>query len=135
MDKLKNSKLLGIIGNAVLLVGTFLPMYTISFFGISSSVSYVQGDGIFVIILSIIALLMIFADKLAEKVPFFSKLTNPKLTLIPTAISAILLVIAITSVAGSGYGSLFSFGIGFYLMIIGLVAAVVYPFLYKGESK
>lgn len=133
MDKIRNSKILGIVGNAVLLVGTFLPMYTVSLFGISQSISYVQGDGIFVILLAVIALLMIFADKLADKVAFFGKLTNPKLTLIPTAISAILLIIAVTSVSSTGYGSLFSFGIGFYLMIIGLVAAAVYPFLYKGE--
>ena len=135
MDKLKNTKLLGIIGNALVLVGTFLPMYTISLFGISKSVSFIQGEGVFVTILTVISLLIIFADKLSDKVPFFEKLTNQKLTLVTSAISAIVLIITVSRVSGTGYGSLFSFGFGFYLLIIGLIAAVAYPLLYKGENK
>ena len=140
MDYLKNSKILGICGNALLAIGVFLPMVSVSVFGISQSVSYISGDGIFVLILSIIALVMIFADKLEDKVPFFAKLKNPKLTLVTTAISAILLIIDtlnVSKVTGGVAGSLASvnFGIGFWIMIIGVVAAAVYPFLYKGENN
>lgn len=137
MDYLKNSKILGIVGNALVAVGCFLPFISVSVFGISQSASYIQGDGVFVLILSIIALVMIFADKLVEKVPFLEKVRNPKLTLIPTAISAILVVIAIvnsTSAGGLGGGLVnVSFGFGFWMIVIGLVASAAYPFLYKGE--
>lgn len=135
MEKLKNTKILGIVGNALLLIGTFLPMFVVSFLGLSQSVSFIQGaDGVIVALLSIASLLIIFADKLSSKVPFFEKLTNQKLTLVTTAISAILLIIAVSSVSKS-YGSLTSFGFGFYVMILGLVGAIAYPFLYKGENK
>ncbi len=136
MEKLKSTKILGILGNALIGVGTLLPLYTVSVFGLSQSVSYIQGsDGIVVLILAIVALIMIFADKLEDKVAFFGKLKNPKLTLIPVAISALLLIISVSQVSGSGYGAFFSFGIGFWLLVIGLVAAVVYPFLYKGDAN
>ena len=137
MDYLKNSKILGIVGNALVAVGCFLPFVSVSVFGISQSASYIQGDGAFVLILSIIALVMIFADKLVDKVPFLEKVKNPKLTLIPTALSAILVIIAVvnsTSAGGLGGGLVnVSFGFGFWMIVVGLVASAVYPFLYKGE--
>lgn len=147
MDKImsfvKEKKYLGMLGNALLIIGVFLPFVSVSvsLFGISqsTSVSYIQGDGIFVLILAIISLLMIFADKLSEKVAFFGKLVNPKLTLIPTAISIILLIIDVSNSSGAAsiYSSLasVSLGFGFWIMVIGLVALVAYPFLYKGDSK
>ena len=90
MEKIKGTKILGIIGNLILAVAVFLPVLTVSvsLFGISQSqsISYIQGDGIFVLILAIVNLLIIFADKLSEKVAFMKKLSNQKFTLIPTAI-------------------------------------------------
>ncbi|MBR3003233.1 MAG: hypothetical protein IKF38_06770 [Clostridia bacterium] len=140
MSKIKDTKILGIVGNALLAVGTLLPMVSVSVFGISQSVSYISGDGIFVLILSIIALLMIFADKLSAKVAFFDKLTNPKLTLIPTALSALLLIIDTANVSSKLGGvntslANISFGFGFWVMILGVIAAAAYPFLFKGENK
>ena len=69
MEKIKGTKILGIIGNLILAVAVFLPVLTVSvsLFGISQSqsISYIQGDGIFVLILAIVNLLIIFADKLS----------------------------------------------------------------------
>lgn len=142
MSLVKEKKYLGMIGNALLIIGVFLPFVTVtvSLFGISQSqsISYIQGDGIFVLILAAISLLMIFADKLAPKVAFFAKLVNPKLTLIPTVISVLLLIIDVSNSSGaaSTYSSLasVSLGFGFWIMVIGVIALVAYPFLYKGDS-
>lgn len=138
MDKLKNTKILGIAGNALLLVGTFLPMFS----ALGISISYVAkgGDGILVFFLAIISLLIVFADKIKSNIPFFEKLTNQKLTLIPSIISAILIIInafSINSQSGNILGAIIkpTLGFGFYVMVIGLVAAIAYPFVYKGENK
>ena len=143
MSYVKEKKYLGILGNALLILGVFLPFVSVSvsFLGVSQSqsVSYIQGDGIFVLILAVISLLMIFADKLSEKVPFFGKFVNPKLTLIPTVISIILLIIDVSNATGSAsiYGALaqISLGFGFFVIVLGLIALVAYPFLYKGDSS
>lgn len=143
MEKIKGTKILGIIGNLILAV--FLPVLTVSvsLFGISQSqsISYIQGDGIFVLILAIVNLLIIFADKLSEKVAFMKKLSNQKFTLIPTAIVVILLIVLISGKSSAigqlgSYASLanISYGIGFWLLWIGAVISAIYPFLYKGNE-
>jgi len=138
MEKLKNTKILGIIGNVLLIIAVFLPIYSVSILGYTQSVSYIQGDGVIVLILAIVNLVLIFADKIGEKVEFFKKLTNPKFTLIPTAIIAIMLIMLSTSFSSSGLSSLGSMGglsIGFWLLWVGVVVAAIYPFLYKGEDS
>lgn len=56
MEKLKNTKLLGIIGVVVTIIGLFLPFATVTAkaFGIkhSESITYIQADGIYVLILA-----------------------------------------------------------------------------------
>lgn len=143
MEKIKGTKILGIIGNLILAVAVFLPVLTVSvsLFGITKSISYIQGDGIFVLILAIVNLLIIFADKLSEKVAFMKKLSNQKFTLIPTAIIVILLIVLISGKSSAigqlgSYASLanISYGIGFWLLWIGAVISAIYPFLYKGNE-
>lgn len=145
MEKIKGTKILGIIGNLILAVAVFLPVLTVSvsLFGISQSqsISYIQGDGIFVLILAIVNLLIIFADKLSEKVAFMKKLSNQKFTLIPTAIVVILLIVLISGKSSAigqlgSYASLanISYGIGFWLLWIGAVISAIYPLLYKGNE-
>lgn len=139
MEKLKNTKLLGIIGTVLTIIGLFLPFATVSasFLGYkaSESVSFMEGDGVFVLILTIISLLIIFSDMLANKVAFFGKLSKPKLVLIPTVISIIILIfdMANASEAIGGLGGLVkvSYGFGTWVMWIGLIATAVFPFLYK----
>ena len=81
MEKIKGTKILGIIGNLILAVAVFLPVLTVSvsLFGISQSqsISYIQGDGIFVLILAIVNLLIIFAD--IRKSCFYEKIIKPKI--------------------------------------------------------
>lgn len=142
MEKLKTTKILGIVGNIILAVAVFLPLMTVSvsFLGISQSqsMSYIEGDGVFVLILAIINLVLIFADKISDKVAFFKKLINPKITLIPTALILIILIVLTTNGASSlgAYASLanISFGIGYWLLWIGVIASAAYPFLYKENT-
>lgn len=145
MEKIKGTKILGIVGNIILAVAVFLPVLTVSvsLFGISQSqsLSYIQGDGVFVLILAILNLVIIFADKISSKVAFMKKLENQKFTLIPTAIVAILLIVlAVNGTSSLGeLGQLaslanVSFGIGFWLLWVGTILSAIYPFLYKGNT-
>lgn len=56
-----------------------------------------------------------------------------KFTLIPTVIAA--LVIVYDAYNMSDYSSRVSFGLGFYLAIIGAILSIAYPFLYKGTES
>lgn len=142
MEKLTKTKLLGIVGAIVTIIGVFLPFATVSAnilgYKASESVSFIEGDGIFVLILSIVALLMLFSNMLANKVAFFGKLSKPKLVLIPTVLSIIVLVYDMIN-AGEVVGELgglvkVSYGIGTWVMWIGLIATAIFPFVYKGEE-
>lgn len=147
MEILREKRYLGMLGNVLILVGTFLPLMTItvSFLGVSQSqsLSYIQaGAPAYITILCTIAsLLMVFSDFLESKVPFFGKFQNQKLTLIPTGISAALLILNVMNYSSSNASALISslgkstWAIGFWVMIVGFVVAAVYPFLYKGSNK
>ena len=140
MEILKTKKYLGIAGNALLIIGLFLPFISapsaalniLAAFGVPTSF-IASGVGILILILSLASLAIIFADKLADKVPALSKLDNQKYTLIPTAISGFIVLSNVFNAlpnlkAGIGLG------IGIWICIIGIVACAAYPFLYKGEN-
>ena len=138
MDKvlsvLKNTKILGIIGAILLIIGNFFTFASVKVLWVEQSVSFIEGNGVFVLILGILALLIIFIDFILSKIPegklkFLFKLRNQKIVLIPAIISAIILFID-----GSESFELGSAGLGFYLLLIGVIALVIYPFLYKGDK-
>jgi len=143
MEILKTKKYLGMVGNILTLVGTFLPFcsITVSLFGVSAggaTLSLISGApfwGILVLAASIFALLVIFSDKLADKVPVFAKLQNQKFALFAAIVSAVAVIINALSLPGStgGLGTI-SLGFGFWLMVIGVVASVAYPIIYKGDK-
>ena len=143
MGILKEKRYLGMVGNILTLVGVFLPFcsITVSLFGVSAggaTLSLIGGApfwGILVLAASIFALLVIFSDKLAAKVPFFEKLQNQKFALYAAIVSAVAVIINALSLPGStgGLGTI-SLGFGFWLMVIGVVASVAYPIIYKGDK-
>ncbi|MBO6232482.1 MAG: hypothetical protein J6N78_00205 [Clostridia bacterium] len=143
MEILKTKKYLGMIGTALVIVGLFLPFASISvsLFGVSAgstSISLFSGAPFYAILVlacSILSLLVIFSDKLADKAAFFEKLKNQKIVAIASIVSAVLVIINAVSVPGSagGFGKV-SLGFGFWIIVVGLVAAIAYPFLYKGEN-
>ena len=138
MDKvlsvLKNSKILGIVGAILLIIGNFFSFATVKMFWVEESVSFIEGDGVFVLISGIISLLIIFIDFILSKIPegklkFLFKLRNQKIVLIPAIISAIILFID-----GRNAFDVGSAGLGFYLLLIGIIALVIYPFVYKEDK-
>lgn len=99
--------------SAINIIACFLPFATVSFLGLSSSVSWIEGDGIIAIICVVVACILTFINK---KV----------FALIPAVIN--LLVIVYDCISGAGvsadigdYGSV-GLGIGAYLA---LLAAIV----------
>jgi len=139
MDKvlsiLKNSKIPGIVGAILLIVGNFFSFYTISFFGISSSVNLISStQGKLILLLGLFALVIIFIDFIISKIPegkadFLKKLRNQKLTLVSSIASAILLFLATN---GDTYG-IAKLAFGFYVILIGIIALATYGIFYKGE--
>lgn len=138
MDKvlsvLKSTKILGIVGSILLIIGTLFPFYTVSFLGIKASVKLIENTtGKIMLIVGIISLAMIFIDFIISKIPegkatFLLNLRNQKLILIPAAIALILLIVSANQ---DTYG-LGKLAFGFYLLLIGIIALVAYPFMYKG---
>lgn len=139
MDKvlsvLKSTKILGIVGSILLIIGTLFPFYTVSFLGIKASVKLIESTtGKIMLIVGIISLAMIFIDFIISKIPegkatFLLNLRNQKLILIPAAIALILLIVSANQ---DTYG-LGKLAFGFYLLLIGIIALVAYPFMYKGK--
>lgn len=136
--------ILGLIGAIVTIIALFLPFakVTVSLLGITQSVSvkFIEGDGVIVLILTIIAIIMLFADLIASKLNggvanFFKKITNPKLILIPTIISAIILIVDSSNFESvtAQYGSfaVIEAGAGIVFMWIGLILTAVYSVMAK----
>lgn len=120
----KICKLLILIGAAVAILGCFLPYYTISAFGFSKSITYVNGDGggadgIIVIALVIVAIVAVFVNSKKLK----------KFAIVPVVVAFAISIYDMLQVkdAASGFGS---FGIGAYLVIFGLIACVIGHVLY-----
>ena len=94
-------------------VGTFLPCYSISLFGYTESVSYIEGDGIIVLIAAIVVIILAVFKK-------------EKFAVIPAAVSIICLIVLGVQIADLGIGNV---GFGVYMIWIGSIAAVVLPFV------
>ena len=138
MDKvlsiLKNTKILGIIGAILLIIGNFFTFASVKVLWVEQSVSFIEGDGVFVLISGIISLLIIFIDFILSKIPegklkFLFELRNQKFVLVPAIISAIILFID-----GRNAFDVGSAGLGFYLLLIGVITLIIYPFLFKEDK-
>lgn len=112
----KNAKWIGVAGCALILIGCFLPFATVSLFGISETISLFKSGalGIILIIAAIISGAIILLEK------------KPKLSLITSIISALLVILNVSN--AKSYSSMMKYGIGLYVVIIGLVIAIVIPF-------
>lgn len=135
-DKVMNTKILAVIGIACMILGTFFAYIT--FWGLSISLLK-YWEGYVIIIMAIANALIIFqtyAEKYMPKIfrgkfgQFLASIENQKVSLIPTAIVAILVIYLHTTVKSS----YISYGFGFYLELIGIISLVAYPFVYKGEA-
>lgn len=141
MDSFKKTKILGIIGNALIAVSVFLPVIanklgsqTANLMELTKAHSDALNMGIWILLLAIANFVIIFADKLSEQIPVLGKIANQKLTLIPTIVGGILAFVAINSLMSiPGASLVVAFSFGFWTLIAGYAIALIYPFLYKGE--
>jgi len=129
MDKVKKyCNYIGILGCLLLLIGNLFAFVTVNALGMSKSVKFVDGDGIFVIVASIVATVFIYLKK-------------GKWNYAPALISAAVAIYDVMDakdVAGS-VGSIVKvnvdYGIGFFLIMLGAIAVATYVFLYKVDDK
>lgn len=143
LEKLKNTKILAMIGVAGLFLGTIMPYVKISLFGYSQSlVLFDYWEGKVILFLAIANLLFIFKDVVEKYVPAMlnsglgrtiANLNNPKLSLIPTILSVVFMIYLHSSLdVSSDYAS---YGLGFYLLWIGAMSLVAYAVLYKNNCE
>ena len=131
--KFTKDKIVGIAGAALAAIGVFLPFVSASIIGYSVSVKYSEGDGIYVLFAIIAALVMLF---LIDK---WSKAKNTGLGLVGLAAGITLY----DGIIGGGkavkeikaLGGSVNLGIGFYIILVGIVALGVAFFLAKNEKK
>lgn len=111
--KAKSINIWVIIAAALMALGTLLPCYSVSFFGMSESMSYIEGDGVIIMIAAVAAAVLAIFKK-------------EKFACIPAAISVILLIYLCSEISKVGMGTI---GIGMYFMWLGSIATGVLPFI------
>lgn len=108
-----------IIAAIVLALGTLLPCYSIKTGLFSDSMSYIEGDGIFVLLAAI-------------AVGVLAAVRKEKFACIPAAIAIIVLIVFAVNMADakdSMFGGAIKTGIGVYVMWIGAIGSAVLPFV------
>lgn len=139
MEKLRNTKTLGVIGNILIIISLFCTWAVVGSesTGIKTTETFIHTkDGAVALILAIISLINIFAENISPK--FFKGLTNVKLTYISTIIQLLIVVNVLhgrLSISNTDKDIYVHFGLGFYLMCIGIVLLLVFPILYKKNNK
>ena len=138
MEIIKNKRILAVIGLVCLLFGTFLPYYTFSFFGITESISlWGYWEGKVVLILTIANTIFIFKDLIRKFIPQLlnsgigrmAEKSGAKLSLIPTIlIAGFVIYLFFRLDIDSEY---LKYGLGFYLLWIGIVALVAHAIFYR----
>ena len=139
MDKLKNTKILGAVGLGLMFVATFLPYAVTKYIAISVSL-FGYWEGKITLLVCFVNLLFVFKNYVKQYVPqlfengIAKSIENAKpiYSLIPTGISALLNIRLISQVMSYSY---ITFGIGFYLMILGILCMVGYAILYKEPEQ
>lgn len=117
----KNRMWIALGGLALAIIACFLPFAKVSVFGYSQTINYIDGgrDGIIVIIAAAVAGVLVFLKK-------------EKFSVIASGIGAIVTIYDIINVAkvagGSSFGGV-SISIGAILILVGLVVAIVMPFI------
>lgn len=142
MDKLKNTRILGAIGIVCLFFGTTLPYVTFKILGRSANITlWGYWEGKIMMILIIFNALFIFRDYVEKYIPqlFDSSIgrivknMNDKFAIMPTILIVIFAVYVYSRLnIASKY---MSFGIGFYILCLGVISLVLYTILYKKKEN
>ncbi len=105
------------IAAVIQVIACFLPFATVSVLGFSQSITWADGDGIFAIILAVLAAVMVFLNRNVTYI----------IAMVAAAINVILIIydgfIGYASELGD-YSGMVSRGAGIYIFIIGAIAMV-----------
>lgn len=142
MEKLKNTRILGLVGIICLFLGTVLPFIGSSKLKLWISL-YNYWEGKVVLVLILANTLFIFKDYVEKYAPqLFSKdfgvwikNANQKFVLIPTCIMGFLELYLMNTVGiFSRFAGVLDFGIGLYLSILGTICLFGHCFIYKNPN-
>lgn len=143
MEVIKNKRVLALVGIICLLVGTFLPYITFSFWGYSQSISlWGYWEGKIVLALTLANALFIFKDFIEKYVPqlfnnnigrLVEKANNPKFSLVPTILIAGFAIYMLINIdVDSEY---LKYGLGFWVLWIGVIALIGHAIFYKKQNQ
>ena len=122
-------KIVGLVGAALAAIGVFLPFFTIKFLGQTLSVKFIEGDGKYVLVAVIVAAVFLILGKVKAVSYTFT--------------AGALLITLYDAFANNDakrtlenvYGVDLKLGIGFYIIIIGLIALGVALFMKSEENE
>ena len=110
VNKRMLSKIGGIVGAILVILGCIIPMYSISLFGMTKAFHYISGAGKVLCVLAVSTIILILIKKQI-------------FTIIPTIVSIAIFIYDASSIVGNT-GSLINYNIGFYILILGLLLLV-----------
>lgn len=141
LDKLKNTRILAIIGIAGLILGTMFSYVSYDIFGYNYDIAlWDYWEGKIVLLMAIANLLFIFKDFVEKYIPSLfntnigkkiKDINNPKASLVPTIlVAAFALYLTLKlDVDFSNYS------LGFYSLWIGVICLVAYAILHKNNDE
>ena len=108
---IKNVNFFGIIATLITIISVFLPCISVSLLGVTRDIKYVQGDGQFVLIVGVIAIVLALIGK--------------KLVFVITGLIDFLIFLYLSTNLSNVYTSIINKGIGYYLLPIGAVLMII----------
>ena len=121
----KYHKFIGLFGCLLIALACFLPFIKYSILNINETNNFFNGDGKLVLAINIITIVLIIFNK--DKTSLISTIS-----IIIVLIQNILTINKDSeSIGNLGY---IHFNIGFYLLIIGIIICLIYPFLPKEKN-
>ena len=141
LNKMKTTRILGIIGLVLIYFGLMIPFVGIEFWGSDSVSAYMEvyDNGKGVMLLWLLTIAIMYSDIIAANWPrgkkIFSYLKNQKLVVVPCIIAFIILI-ATTACIYSDFDDYdVSLYPGYFLSWLGLIATTAYAILYKGNDS
>lgn len=108
---IKNVNFFGIIATLITIISVFLPCISVSLLGVTRDIKYVQGDGQFVLIVGVVAIVLALIGK--------------KLVFVITGLIDFLIFLYLSTNLSNVYTSIINKGIGYYLLPIGAVLMII----------